>query len=48
MKIAKQTGRERNYMQRKLQKLEAKARKTFLKIDVKKTKTLRNRNGQII
>jgi hypothetical protein len=31
-------------LQRKLQKLEAEARKTGLKINVTKTKTLRNRN----
>jgi hypothetical protein len=34
-------------MQRKLQKLEAEARKTGLKINAKRTKTLRNRNEQI-
>jgi hypothetical protein len=38
---------KRNHMQRKLQKLEAEARKTGLKINVNKTKTLRNRNEQI-
>jgi hypothetical protein len=38
---------KRNYMQRKLQKLEVEARKTELKINVKKTKISRNRNEQI-
>jgi hypothetical protein len=36
---------KRNHMQRKLQKLEA--RKIGLKINVNKTKTLRNKNEQI-
>jgi hypothetical protein len=38
---------KRNYMQGKLQKLEVEARKTGLKINVKKTKISRNRNEQI-
>jgi hypothetical protein len=38
---------KRNHMQRKLQKLEAEAGKIGLKINVNKTKTLRNKNEQI-
>jgi hypothetical protein len=38
---------ERNHVRRELQKLKAEARKTGLKINVKKTKILRNRNEQI-
>jgi hypothetical protein len=38
---------KRNHMQKKLQKLEAEAQKTGLKINVKKTNTVRNRNEQI-
>jgi hypothetical protein len=38
---------KRNHMQKKLQKLEAESRKTGLKINVKKTNTVRNRNEQI-
>jgi polysaccharide deacetylase 2 family uncharacterized protein YibQ len=38
---------KRNHMQKKLQKLETEARKTGLKINVKKTNKVRNRNEQI-
>jgi hypothetical protein len=38
---------KRNHTQRELQKLEAEGQKTGLKINLKKTRTLRNKNQQI-